>query len=139
MTSTKKTADRNCNSWPEVQNFKCNYSLASTLKKKICIYNIEKKTNTNNFWIFFSFYSEKLKDEKKILFSHLLCCHMVSRKKKLKNISTIKKKIYHLNFFLAFTAKKNEFSCPKKWNNYSGKNITLKTANLISPKQKTTF
>jgi hypothetical protein len=36
------------------------------------------------------------------------------KKKKAKKYIHHQKKNYHLNFFLAFTAKKNEFSCPKK-------------------------
>lgn len=39
---------------------------------------------------------------------------MVSRKEKKAKIPPSKNNIYHLNFFLAFSAKINEFSCPKK-------------------------
>jgi len=60
-------------------------------------------------------------------------------KKAKKKLPPPSENIHTIEFFLATLnskIKKNEFSCPKKWNitTYSGKNITLKTANLISPK-----
>ena len=131
MTSTKKNL--------KLQNFKCNYSLASTLKKNMYIQYWKKKE-----FLLLNFFklsnSEKLKnEERKILFSHIyFCCHMVSRKKAKKNFHHHQKIYIPSNFLATLNSKikKNEFSCPKKWNitTYSGKNITLKTANLISPK-----
>merc|ERR1712038_1201543 len=101
----------------KLQNFKCNYSLASTLKKKY-VYTILKKKEFLLLNFFKLSNSEKLKnEERKILFSHIyFCCHMVSRKKAKKNFHHHQKIYIPSNFLATLNSKikKNEFSCPKK-------------------------
>jgi len=101
VTSTK-------NKFKKLQNFKCNYSLASTLKKKICIYNIENKKQKKNFcfWIFLNFQIfwkvKKWKKKNTFLPYLLLLPHGVKKKKLKKNFHHHQKIYIPSNFFSYF-------------------------------------